>query len=1006
MMNIYHCVHTNILMKLPNHYSICGKKGTINALLDLGRMHAARLVAHNAISPAPAVSVMDQGDANRGVNDPIRVVDDSLLLSVLSANAEDIRAARSRGPLAYDHNNNNYTDAAWEAAFRVSSSSRDNSGNISNLSPSKPNAAASNKGPVANLILFSLRCEIKFGDYEYLRKQCLFLRQLHVFRITSRTAGDFINNTTDINSVSHVSDISQALDGEKQIAPLASILHFLHEGAILSFTTNCIRHGSDSVDMSDASEITMANASYFVAQLDNERRATYVAAAEQDLADMKRLKRKNDQALERQARKDKKEQELLEEKKKREKLSENASSARKPIPKYKDTKETFKSIDRSNKRKQGKTPSDTFISEREMSFIPALGHMPSSDAATTAGTRATAAANGDTVDPGSSDADDLFAAVGCMYSLRLGRHYNNRELIRRTLKSHVSASTKCIPNKFLASAEPEIKHTQHHLWQLDYIDRLTLVIEGSRGITSAVMFLFDRTIANEEDRNGISNSSRNTITNNDDTGAKINDGSVLDLDVQPLEEVLTFGRTAPSALTPKAVLLTESVRALLAIRTFAADGQWSDVRTCIEAYHRSNDIFAQHYKRSLESHPTASHSSASPGFYANSNSTVSNSKGIDQGNEKKSKTSKANEEDALDESSVFSSLHPKVVTEIYTARQAGYVLPALVKCRAAYMCASRLRGTPGNCIIGASRNVSNPADVEMGSYEEWELHAMKEEKEEQISNSDCLNACTEALESLALIDENWKTRNIKRHEYTLRSLIYVRKHAMEGDWFKVRDHARFLLSVDSWFDKDSGDKHSPVADSIDVVEEWERRVISDNKTTRRLSILASSIPTEDKKTDHASHVASILQISDSSSLQDIDTGKYLIFGGLHMYVFVIHSMIDRSLEYRDGALLYPCIHEYHDHCNHHTHIDHYIFSMITAAEIMRMSSAEIREELSCLSRPRLATGGSIEQQVSVESILSPPALAMKELALAFEHASYEVCKRVRTIYSTDGVVHA
>ena len=96
---------------------------------------------------------------------------------------------------------------------------------------------------------------------------------------------------------------------------------------------------------------------------------------------------------------------------------------------------------------------------------------------------------------------------------------------------------------------------------------------------------------------------------------------------------------------------------------------------------------------------------------------------------------------------MHSALHPAVLAEIYNARQAAYLLPALAKCRTAYASPSRLRGVPGACVIGddkvikSTKNVSDSAstgdlaallglddattDGQGLGMEEWEMHALQ-----------------------------------------------------------------------------------------------------------------------------------------------------------------------------------------------------------------------------------------------------------------------------------------
>ena len=128
-------------------------------------------------------------------------------------------------------------------------------------------------------------------------------------------------------------------------------------------------------------------------------------------------------------------------------------------------------------------------------------------------------------------------------------------------------------------------------------------------------------------------------------------------------------------------------------------------------------------------------------------------------------------------SSVHSAVHPTVLAEIYNARQASYVLPALAMCRAAYTSMSRLRGVPGNCIVGDGDEVSNSrlyknnsnniGEIEIGAgigmcMEEWEIHALQQEKEEAIATSHCLSACTDAMDAIEKVDQSWMTRSLVR----------------------------------------------------------------------------------------------------------------------------------------------------------------------------------------------------------------------------------------------------
>ena len=163
--------------------------------------------------------------------------------------------------------------------------------------------------------------------------------------------------------------------------------------------------------------------------------------------------------------------------------------------------------------------------------------------------------------------------------------------------SSSSSSSSSRKNKFLFGTESEVTLTKNHLWQLDYIAKLAACIESSKGITLSILSRFDfdfDKLQNDmdsdrsiEDRGmgpgmgpGIDayTSGTSSINNGINNGVIDVDVSDLDIDIDSLQEVLLLEETAPSALTPRATLLTESVRTLLSIRLLAKNGRWEDIR--------------------------------------------------------------------------------------------------------------------------------------------------------------------------------------------------------------------------------------------------------------------------------------------------------------------------------------------------------------------------------------------------------------------------------------------
>ena len=178
--------------------------------------------------------------------------------------------------------------------------------------------------------------------------------------------------------------------------------------------------------------------------------------------------------------------------------------------------------------------------------------------------------------------------------------------------SSSSSSSSSRKNKFLFGTESEVTLTKNHLWQLDYIAKLAACIESSKGITLSILSRFDfdfdkLQIDMDSDRSiedrgmgpgmgpgidALDNNNTYNIYNTNHTNtcgtSSINNGinngvidvdvSDLDIDIDSLQEVLLLEETAPSALTPRATLLTESVRTLLSIRLLAKNGRWEDIR--------------------------------------------------------------------------------------------------------------------------------------------------------------------------------------------------------------------------------------------------------------------------------------------------------------------------------------------------------------------------------------------------------------------------------------------
>ena len=166
-----------------------------------------------------------------------------------------------------------------------------------------------------------------------------------------------------------------------------------------------------------------------------------------------------------------------------------------------------------------------------------------------------------------------------------------------------------------------------------------------------------------------------------------------------------------------------------------------------------------------------------------------------------------------------------------------------------------------------------------------------------------------------------------QHQHTLRTLVLVRKHALEGDWFKVRDHAVFLLSTEAWFTATTVEEEEDI-DNKDEDEDkhnGQNKDMGQNKDRDKHNGIGSSAIDIDIDIDGPvaeDPVAVAMSMSPASALR-MSQSSYAIGGPMHLYT---------------GQ----------DHKDHK------------------------------------------EKDIN-ESMLRPPRLVIQELALAYEHASFKIC---------------